>query len=85
MIHVRFNGGEVYSFEPGISVLDALRSADRELFKTACVCRIGGEVFDLRETLTADTDAEILGFGSEEGRRAFRHTASHILAHAVKR
>lgn len=85
MIHVRFNGGEVYSFEPGISVLDALRSADRELFKTACVCRIGGEVFDLRETLTADTDAEILDFGSEEGRRAFRHTASHLLAHAVKR
>lgn len=55
------------------------------LYRNACVCRINGEVKDLRTVISDDAALEILTFDNEEGKRAFNHTASHIMAQAVKR
>ena len=55
------------------------------LAKSACAVRIDGENADLRTVLDKDCALEILTFEDEYGRWAFRHTASHILAQAVKR
>ena len=53
------------------------------LFRAACAVRIDGKVCDLRTPLVKDCTVEFLTFEDEDGRKAFRHTASHILAQAV--
>ncbi|MEG2080621.1 MAG: threonine--tRNA ligase, partial [Oscillospiraceae bacterium] len=55
------------------------------LYKAACVGKINGKVCDLRTMVTSDSEVEILTFDDEDGKKAFRHTASHIMAQAVKR
>ena len=44
-----------------------------------------GEVVDLRTPLTKDCNLEILTFSEEEGKKAYWHTAAHVLAQAVER
>ncbi|MDY2856100.1 MAG: threonine--tRNA ligase, partial [Oscillospiraceae bacterium] len=57
------------------------------IYKNACVCKVNGEIKDLRTVLDNDQKytVEILSFDNPEGKKAFWHTASHILAQAVKR
>lgn len=85
MIHVTLKDGSVKEFENGISVMEIVKGLGAGLYKVACVCKVNGELCDLRTVLNEDCALEVLTFDSEEGRRAFNHTASHILAQAVKR
>lgn len=85
MIHVTLKDGSVKEFENGISVMEIVKGLGAGLYKTACACKVNGELCDLRTVLNEDCALEVLTFDSEEGRRAFNHTASHILAQAVKR
>lgn len=85
MIKVTLKGGDVREFEAGVSVGDIAKSLGAKLYKAACAARIGGKVCDLRTPVNADCELEILTFDDEDGKRAFNHTASHILAQAVKR
>ena len=55
------------------------------LAKTACAAEIDGKVCDMRTVLDKDCTLDLLTFEDEQGQRAFNHTASHILAQAVKR
>ena len=72
-------------YENGISAMEIAKSLGAGLFKAVCVCKIDGEVKDLRTKIENDCEIEFITFDDEEGKRAFRHTASHILAQAVKR
>ena len=85
MIHVTLKDGSVKEFENGISVMEIVKGLGAGLYKAACACKVNGELCDLRTVLNEDCALEVLTFDSEEGRRAFNHTASHILAQAVKR
>ena len=85
MIHVTLKDGSVKEFENGISVMEIVKGLGAGLYKAACACKVNGELCDLRTVLNEDCTLEVLTFDSEEGRRAFNHTASHILAQAVKR
>ena len=55
------------------------------LARVACAAELDGKVVDLRTVVDGEHELNILTFDSEEGKRAFRHTASHVLAQAVKR
>ncbi len=83
MIKVQLKDGEIKEFEAGISAFDAARELG--LAKTACAAEIDGKVCDMRTKLEKDCTLNILTFADEQGQRAFNHTASHILAQAVKR
>ena len=85
MVKIELRGGESKEFENGITAAEVAKSLGMGLYKAACVCRIDGEVKDLRTPIDNDCKLEILTFDDDEGKRAFRHTASHILAQAVKR
>ena len=85
MVKIELRGGEIKEFENGITAAEVAKSLGMGLYKAACVCRIDGEVKDLRTPIDKDCKLEILTFDDDEGKRAFRHTASHILAQAVKR
>jgi threonyl-tRNA synthetase len=85
MIKVTLKGGEAREFEEGVSAGDVAKSLGAGLYKAACAARIDGEVRDLRTPLSDGCSLEILTFEDEAGQRAFNHTASHVLAQAVKR
>ena len=85
MINVTLKDNVVKEYENGTTVADIAKSLGMGLYKAACVARVNGEICDLRTALDADAQVEILTFDDEEGKKTFRHTASHILAQAVKR
>lgn len=85
MIKVSLKDNVVREYEPDTTALEVAKSLGAGLFKAACAAKIDGKVCDLRTPLTADCTLEILTFEDEAGRRAFNHTASHIMAQAVKR
>ena len=76
---------DVKEFEPGVSVAEIAKSIGAGLYKSACAAKVGGAVCDLRTVLDKDCEVEILTFDDENGKKAFWHTTSHILAQAVKR
>ncbi len=82
MIKVTVNG-EAKEFESALSAFDAAR--EMGLAKTACAAEINGKTVDLRTALEDGNEVKILTFEDEQGQRAFNHTASHVLAQAVKR
>ncbi|MDD3429384.1 MAG: threonine--tRNA ligase [Oscillospiraceae bacterium] len=77
--------GDVREFAAGSTAADVAKSIGMGLYKSACAARIDREVKDLRTVLPGDCTLEILTFEDAEGKRVFWHTASHILAQAVKR
>ena len=77
--------GDVKEFESGVSVADVAKSIGAGLFKSACVAKVNGNVCDLRTVLNENCEVEIITFDDPEGKKAFWHTTSHILAQAVKR
>ena len=85
MIKITLKGDVVKEYEKGITAIDVAKDISLGLAKAACAVRINGENADLRTALEEDCALEILTFDDEYGRWAFRHTASHILAQAVKR
>ena len=85
MVNITLKDGSCKAYEAGTSILDIAKDLSEGLARNACCGMINGEVVDLREAVTEDCNVEICTFDSPEGKRAFRHTASHILAQAVKR
>ena len=85
MIKVTLKGDVVKEFPKGITAYEVAKEISMGLAKSACAVRINGENADLRTELCEDCALEILTFDDEYGRWTFRHTASHILAQAVKR
>lgn len=77
--------GEIKEFESGVTPFEIAKSIGAGLAKAACAAVIDGEETDLRTPLTKDCELTILTFKDEYGRKAYRHTCSHILAQAVKR
>lgn len=77
---------EVKEFESGITVAGIAKRIGMGLYKAAVGGRINGEYCDLRTPVTKDCTLEIVTFGDDiDGKKTFWHTASHILAQAVKR
>ena len=73
-----------FSFDAPLSAYDALSEAGL-IDRSVIACKIDGKVCALTEEISGDCTLLPLTFSDEEGRKVFRHTASHILAQAVKR
>ena len=77
-------GGKEYEFENGKNALDIVGEVSQDLKKEALVARINGRLVSLPEPISEDGALEIVGFSDPDGRWTMRHTASHVLAQAVK-
>ena len=75
----------VKEFDDGINAYEIAKSFGGGFYKNVLAARINGENCDLRTVLKDGDSLELLTFDDEYGRWTFRHTASHILAQAVKR
>ncbi len=85
MIKITLKDGSVKEYEQGITVGDVAKDLSMGLFRNACCGHIDGQVADLRTPISEDCNLEILTFDDEDGKKAFWHTASHVMAQAVKR
>ena len=82
---ITLKDGSVKEYGQSMAVSDVARDLSEGLARAATCAKVDGEVKDLRTVLDKDCELEILTFDSEEGKGAFNHTASHIMAQAVKR
>ena len=86
MIKVELKDGSIIEIEEGKSVLDVASQISEGLARMATAGRVNGEVVDLRFELKEDSKLEILTFDADlDGKKAYWHTTSHIMAQAVKR
>lgn len=81
---IRING-ENYSVESGLSVYDAAKAAGVAVLREVIAAEINGETHELSSPVHNGDDVKLLTFEDEGGKKTFFHTASHILAQAVKR
>ena len=82
---ITLKDGVVKEFDNAVSVLEIAKSISEGLARNACAGIVDGEVKDLRYVVDKDAEVSICTFEDEAGKLAFRHTASHMLAQAVKR
>ena len=86
MIKVTLKDGFIKEVESGISVIELAGQISEGLARVATAGKINGEVVDLRTKIENDANVEILTFENDiEGKKAYWHTTSHIMAQAVKR
>ena len=85
MINITLKGGTVKEFDAGVTPYEVAKSIGAGLAKSVCAALINGKEADLRTPITEDCSVELLTFDDDYGKWTFRHTASHILAQAVKR
>ena len=86
MIKVTLKDGSIIEVEQGSSVLDVAKKISEGLARMATCGEVDGEVKDLRYVLEKDCSLNICTFESNlEGKKAYWHTTSHIMAQAVKR
>ena len=84
MINVTLKDGSIRQVEVGTTVAEFAKSIGMGLYKAACAAEINGKTVDLRTPITEDCTLAILTFNDEAGKKTFWHTASHIMAQAVK-
>ncbi|WP_033171076.1 threonine--tRNA ligase [Selenomonas sp. ND2010] len=85
MLKITLKDGAVREVEEGKSILEFVKEVSNSLAKKVLAAKVDGETKDLTTVLTKDCQVDFLTFEEADGRWALRHTASHILAQAVKR
>ena len=82
---ITLKDGSVKEYAQAMSVIDIAKDISEGLARMACAGEVNGKVVDLRTLVDSDCELNILTFNDEGGKAAYRHTASHVLAQAVKR
>ena len=90
MIKLQLKDGSIKEVEQGMAIIDIAKSISEGLARVATCAKVNGEVKDLRTVINEDCKLEILTFDSEDdeekdGKKAYWHTTSHIMAQAIKR
>ena len=85
MITIELKDGSKREVESGLSVLEIAKSISEGLARNAMAGRVDGKVVDLRFKVEKDCKLEILTFDDLDGKKAYWHTTSHIMAQAIKR
>lgn len=82
---ITLKDGSVKEYAQPLSILEVAKDLSEGLARMACVGEVDGETADLRTVLDHDCSLNILTARDENGLSALRHSASHVMAQAVKR
>lgn len=82
---ITLKGGDKREYENGTSLLDIAKSISEGLARNCLAANVNGETKDMTFVPQNDCEVSFLTFTDEDGKNAYRHTASHVLAQAVKR
>ena len=78
-------GSQIFESDAPVTVYDAAKEAFGMVERSVIAATVNGETVALNYSIAADADVDLLTFADKAGAHVFRHTASHILAQAVKR
>ena len=78
-------GSQIFESEAPVTVYDAAKEAFGMVERSVIAASVNGETVALNYEISGDADVQLLTFTDKAGAHVFRHTASHILAQAVKR
>ena len=82
---ITLKDGSFKEYAQPMSIIDIAADLSEGLARMACAGEVDGKVKDLRTVIDSDCSLNILTFNDDAGKAAYRHTASHVLAEAVKR
>jgi len=82
---ITLKDGSSKEYAQSMSVYEIALDISEGLARAACAGQINGKTVDLRTVVDEDCELNILTFNDEDGKAAYRHTTSHVLAEAVKR
>ena len=87
MIKLKLKDGSIMEVEQGSSILDVAKKISEGLARVATCGEINGDIKDLRYEINEDCDLVIHTFQDDDldGKKAYWHTTSHIMAQAIKR
>ncbi len=85
MLNITCKGGDIRQVAEGTTIDALCRDISMGLYRVACAAKLNGKTVDLRTPLTEDGAVDILTFDDEDGKKAYWHTTSHIMAQAVGR
>ena len=85
MLKMKLKDGAVREVAEGTTIAEFVKNVSNSLAKKVLAAKLDGKTVDLMTPLTQDASIAFLTFEDEDGRWALRHTASHILAQALKR
>lgn len=85
MIKITLKDGSTKEINKGSTVLEAAEGISSGLARVACAGEVNGKTVDLRYNLNQDCQLNIVTFDDQDGKLAYWHTTSHIMAQAVKR
>ena len=84
-MNITLKDGSVKQFEPGVKAIDVIKGISEGLARATLAVGIDGEVRDANTVLENDCALTAFTFADDEGRHAYRHTSSHVMAQAIKR
>ena len=84
MIKLTLKDGSVREIEKAMPASEIIKGIGMGLYKAACCVKLDGQVFDIRTVVDHDCTFEVETFDSKSGKETFWHTASHLMAQAVK-
>lgn len=85
MVNITLKGGVVKQYEAPVTPMQVAKDLGAGLYKAVCSALIDGGLADLRTPITEDCSLTLLTFDDPDGKKTFWHTASHVMAQAVKR
>ena len=84
-MHITLKDGSIKEYQAGTSLLDMAKDISEGLARVCLAAEVDGEVYDLTHVPSKDCTVNFLTFSDKGGKDAYRHTASHVMAQAVKR
>ena len=84
MIKLKLKDGSVREIEKAMPASEIIKDIGMGLYKAACCVKLDGEVFDMRTVVDHDCHFEVMTIDTKAGKETFWHTASHLMAQAVK-
>ena len=82
---IKLKDGSIKEYDSPTTAAEITKDISMGLYRNACCVLVDGKVKDLRTVIDSDCSFEVLKFDDEDGKKAFNHTASHVMAQAVKR
>lgn len=82
---IKLKDCSIKEYDSPTTAAEITKDISMGLYRNACCVLVDGKVKDLRTVIDSDCSFEVLTFDDEDGKKAFNHTASHVMAQAVKR
>ena len=84
MVKITFPDGNVREYNNGITALEIAQSISHRLAEEVLSASVNGETFDLVRSINEDASVKLYKWDDDEGRHAFWHSSSHLMAEAIE-